>query len=207
MWWLLWACATTHRYPDGTGLEAQLEREIVALRERISDLESGATTSIATGPSPTLAELHQVFTDSPVEVRAAPGGAIAVIPARSLWAEPGSIEPRAEAAMIFDLLAAVLARHPATQVTVVGHTSDRPPPKPKGAKGTSAPTPLEHTARQAVAFAEHLSDAYHIAPERITVSARGAHEPLASNDLPEGQATNERIEVVLIEAAGPVVAE
>jgi flagellar motor protein MotB len=194
--WLLWAtgCGPVHRYPDGTGIEGQLEREVVALKMRIAELEQGGAVA-PTGPDPLLTELSQVFSGSDVTVADTPEGVLLLVPARAVFAELHPPRARAEAAMIFDLLATVMGQHTDAEAVITGHTSDRPPPP---APGGSAP--VDHLLLGAVwahAFATELHDGHGVARPRLTIASRGATLPVASNDLPSGQDDNERIEVLL----------
>ena len=99
--------------------------------------------------------------------------------------------------MVFDMLATAIVKHDGVEVRVVGHTSDRPVPAPR--RGRPALTAMQLTVLQAEAFAEHLSATHDVPLERFWVGGRGPYSPVTSNDLPEGQDANERIELQLVE--------
>jgi len=42
-----------------------------------------------------------------------------------------------------------------------------------------------------------------VSTSRISVSGRGEHEPIASNDTEAGRAANRRVEIYIAEAAPP----
>ncbi len=185
------ACAPVHRYPDGTGIEGQLEREVVALKLRVQELEA----SLSHGPSSSrqnglVPELVQVFSGSGVLVSPYGNGARLTIPVQLVYADLGSLRLRSEGTMVFDLLATVIDKHTAYDVHVVGHWSDRPSPHRK------SPTPLHLTMELARVFADGLAS-HDVPMSRVLVAGHGATAPLTSNDLPEGQDANERIDVVL----------
>ena len=194
MWWLLIGACATHRYPDGSGLTGQLEREIVALRLRVADLERG-TSPVPSGPDPLVGELHQVFSGTDVTVAASPGGCTLSVPTQLVFADPAGGRVREESAFVFGLLSTALATHSDVHALVIGHTSDRALPKRRGA---APPTPLGHTADLALLFAAELVSVHGVAPERVSIAARGSWAPVASNDLPSGQDANERVDVRLI---------
>lgn len=190
--WLA-GCGGAHRYPDGSGLEGQLDREVVALRQRVSELEDQLANGAAPGLDPLVAELHQVFSGTAVVVGPSPGGAVLTVPAEVVFADVGALRIRGESTIVFDLLATATELHPAYELLIVGHTSDRPAVK---RRGTAPVDPLAATALQAAAFAHHLHAHHGVPLERLVVVGRGPYQPIASNDIPEGQAANERLEVV-----------
>ncbi|MFG6486901.1 OmpA family protein [Roseateles sp. BYS78W] len=74
------------------------------------------------------------------------------------------------------------------RVTVVGHTDST------GSDAINDPLSRERAA----AVRDYLS-ARGVAPSRISVSGRGSHEPVASNDTEQGRAANRRVEIFLSE--------
>jgi chemotaxis protein MotB len=193
---LLTACGGVHRYPDGTGIEGQLEREVVALQLRVKDLEATLDGATVANPSnPLAAELHQVFADSGVLVTPVDGGARLNVPAMVVFGDPASLRIRDEAAIVFDLLATAIRKHEELEVHVTGHTSDRLVPRKRG---VAAPTPMQITLDQARTFVEHLSSEYDVPLARFYIAGRGPFSPIESNDLAVGQDANERLEILLI---------
>jgi flagellar motor protein MotB len=181
-----------HRYPDGTGIEGQLEREVVALKLRVQELEARlARAPSAPGQNALVPELVQVFSGSGVLVSPHGNGARLTVPIELVYADVASLRLRDEGTMVFDLLATAIAKHAAYDVYVIGNWSDRPSPYRK------SPTSLHLTLELARVFAGRLAD-HDVPPERLLVAGRGQAAPLTSNDLPEGQDANERIDVVLV---------
>lgn len=83
-------------------------------------------------------------------------------------------------------IAALLATDPALSVLIVGHTDSQ------GAYDYN----LDLSARRAKAVVEALSATHGTDPGRIQPAGAGMMAPVASNDTPEGQARNRRVEVV-----------
>lgn len=182
-------CAPKHVYPDGRGIEGQLEREIIALRESVSKLEDEAATCTTGGRAdPLYTELVQVLsgTDAQIEQK----GIVTVITfpdAHLFGADAESI--RAEARMTLDMVATALNGRPDYTIVVEGHTADVAP-TPALAKKYPDLWTLSYARAQAVM--KVLVKDFHVAPERFTLSARGPTAPLASNDTAAEQARNRR---------------
>ncbi len=185
----------THRYLDGSGLEGQLEREVIALKQRVRALEADLATCGATDVEGSVyAELHQVFTGSEIEVSQRGPATVVTVRVSHLYSDPHTLTFREEADRNLDLIATALALHPDYDVVVTGHTDDRAIPR-------------EHLARHpdhralslalASAVSAHLSESYDLDATRFTVAGRGARAPLASNDLEAGRDMNQRIEISL----------
>jgi chemotaxis protein MotB len=184
-------CAPVHRYPDGTGLEGQLEREVVALKLRVQELEANlARAPISSQPNNLVPELVQVFSGSGVLVSPYGRGARLNVPVELVFADVPGRRLRGEGTMVFDLLATAITKHDQYDVLVIGYWSDRAPPK------RSAPTALHLTLDLARTFAGRLEE-LGVPAERMWIGGRGDHGPITTNDLPEGQDANERIEVLL----------
>ncbi len=181
--------------PRSSHLESQLESEVIALSQTVRRLELRAETcDDAVPPDRLFAELTQVFANTEVEVTRVGGGTKLMLPATHLYRDAGDSRVRDEAFMLVDLLGTALAVNPLHQILVVGHTSDRSVPV-KG--GRSFGSRLDLSAFLAISVAERLIAGFEIAPERVTISARGMWDPVASNDLSAGQDANERVEITL----------
>lgn len=194
---LLWlaGCPAPHRYPDGTGLEGQLEREVIALSQHVRELEARVEACGATGdPDALYAELQQVFRGSEVEVDRVGNVTVLTIRASHLFADPYRQVLRGEARPTLDLLAIALNLHPDYEVLVVGHVDDRPVPK---ALARVYATPLELSARLAHAVVDALVEDFGCSPQNLGIAGRGPYRPRASNDLESGRDANLRIEVWL----------
>lgn len=192
-------CAATHSYPDGTGLTGQLEREIVALRTLNTQLQ--ASCGGPERPDQVFAEMSGVFAGSEVTVTREGRVTVVSIPVVLLFADPWSMQVRAEATGPLDLLATAMNLHPEYTITVEGHSSDRSIPL-SVARQYADHLVLSFAYASAVQL--RLTNDYKVAPERFTVAARGEWEPIASNDIPSGQAQNDRV-VVYLERVGSAV--
>jgi len=60
------------------------------------------------------------------------------------------------------------------------------------------PTNWELSAARATAVVRFLEEKGNIAPERLTASGFSYHQPVATNDTPEGRKENRRIEIILV---------
>lgn len=202
--WLLWAgCSATHRYPDGSDLPGQLEREVIALMQQKAALEEKLAGCPPSGPSPayTLAvELQQVFLGSEVKIRRR-GDLVGVsVQTSVLFSDPYARVFRTEGEPVLDLLATALRLHPELDVWVVGHTSDVPPRQNGRAQDIDL---VDLSVRLAEAVARRFVREG-IPAARLSVAGRGPNDPVGSNDLEAGRDANARIDVWL-SPPGPVV--
>lgn len=190
LWLAVLAGCAKHAYPDGTGLEGQLEREIQALHAVNAQLE--ATCGGPERPDQVFAEMSGVFAGSEVTVGREGRVTSVTLPIAVLFADPWSLKFRAEAAGQLDLLATAMNLHPEYRVTVEGHSADRSIPL---AVTRQYADHLVLSFAYASAVQLRLTTDYQVAPERFTVAARGEWDPIASNDIPSGQAQNDRVVV------------
>lgn len=79
---------------------------------------------------------------------------------------------------------------PNVRVTIVGHTDST------GSDSVNDPLSRE----RAEAVRDYLSTRG-LSPSRVSVTGRGSHEPVASNDTESGRAANRRVEIFLSENA------
>jgi len=77
---------------------------------------------------------------------------------------------------------------PAVRLTIVGHTDST--------GGDAINDPLSR--ERAVAVRDYLASRG-VSTARVTVTGRGSHEPMASNDSESGRAANRRVEIFLSE--------
>ncbi len=92
-----------------------------------------------------------------------------------------------------DEVAQILQAFPGFRVTVAGHTDA----VPMGAVSQRRwPTNWELSAARAAVIVRHLTS-QGIAPERLVVAGHAWHQPIASNDAPEGRARNRRIDIMV----------
>lgn len=187
---LLLACATLSE----SELVSQLDREVIALQrknrlleERLEVCDQGEDGAAL------LAQLSQVMSGTEVRVERDGPRAVIIIPGELLFAS-GSTEVRDEAMMFVDLLATALQLHPTTHAWVVAHTDDDP--LSGGMKKRFGDNWGLSSAR-GQAFMQVLVERFGVDERRFTVSGKGASQPIATNDTPEGRALNRRIVVVL----------
>ena len=93
---------------------------------------------------------------------------------------------RPESASTLAEIAKLLADRPDIHLEIVGHTDNR---------GT-ADYNMDLSTRRAASVVAALIGTYGIDPSRLVSSGAGMTAPIASNDTPEGQAKNRRVELV-----------
>jgi len=200
---LLAGCPPRHSYPDGAGLAGQLEREVVALQQRVRTLEF-QLEHCGEDPDPDsiYLDLHQIFAGTDVVVSREGSTTILLFPADYLFS--GGTDLREEALMSLDLLATALNLHPEHKVVVEGHTDDR---MPSGdlRRLYSDNWVLSYSRAEAVMHA--LTTQFGVDPARFTVQAHAEWQPIATNDTSAGQAKNRRVMVRIIPPKRPVIPE
>lgn len=205
LWMFLFSLLGCPKSGDGTSLQEQLEREVIAGREHIRLLEDKLSScNDGTAPNELYPDLTQVFQGFEVEVVREGVATKLVVKTSQLFVDPLALQFRAEGTPILDMLSTALNLHKDYQVTVVGHTSDRPLP-PKWA--TAYPSLLDWSVNLSQALVKRLVDEYGCEPSQFTVGGRGAYSPLESNDLETGRDTNQRLEIWIYPPAGEKPAE
>lgn len=172
---------------------AQLDREVIAAKERIKLLEARLEecgTSVATaGPDPIFPELVQVYAGTGVQVKRKGGRTLVIIPSDTLFAwETGTL--REEGAFVLDLAATALGLHPEHSVLVTAHTDGQPPPKSLVKR---YPTDWELSLGLAWMVGNALMTTYKVEPHRVTLAGRGNADPNDTDDTPESRAQNRRV--------------
>ncbi len=191
----VWALALLGCGPkqDPNHLENQLEKEVQALNQVVRDLRFQAEHCGAAGaPDAIYADLNQVFAGTETIVERQGAITIVTMPVHVLFSDPYSLRFREEANMTLDLLATALKVHPDHRVEIEGHTDDRALPSDWVRRYGSH---LDLSFQYAAAVMQRLSVDFKVGEDRFTVAARGQWAPVASNDLPKGQARNRRVEV------------
>jgi chemotaxis protein MotB len=77
-------------------------------------------------------------------------------------------------------------------ILVEGHTDNRP------LASQRYPSNWELSTARAAQVVKFLSEAGKIAPQRLAAVGYAASKPIATNDTPEGRASNRRVEIVLL---------
>ena len=80
-------------------------------------------------------------------------------------------------------------------IVVEGHTDDV---QIGAALQDRFPTNWELSVARATAVVRFLEEKGNIAPQRLTASGFSYHQPVATNDTPEGRKENRRIEIILV---------
>lgn len=196
IWILLPACAL-HPGSGGRAVQAELERQIATLESTVNQLRT--TGSGPERPDQLYAELSGVLGRSEATVTRANATTLVEIPVATLFSDPWSTSFREEGDHILDLVATSLRLHPEYQIRVEGHTGDRSIPS---SWVRSYPDHLMLSFAYASAVQLRMSDTFTVPAERFTVSARGSWAPIASNDIPAGQAQNDRVVLYISPGAG-----
>lgn len=186
---LVWAGPVEDR-----ALISQLDREVIALKQRLAIVQSSlATCSVETAPDPLYAELLSVLAGLPATVERQGRDTTVTVPVDTLFSA-GSLGMREEAEPVLDLLAIALKIHVDVDVAVVVFL-DNGTPNPKLVK--QFPTAWELSAARSAAVVREFTEGFGVSPSRMTASGRGDQLPISSNDTVEGRATNRRVVFVL----------
>lgn len=157
------------------------------------DLRHQAATCSEAGPPDAIYnDLHQVFNNTETTVEREGSTTVVTLPVSVLFTDPYSLRFREEANMALDLLATALKLHPDHVIVLEGHTDDRSLPSDWVRRYGSH---LDLSFQYAAAVMQRLSVDFDVDQHRFTVSARGQWAPVATNDLPNGQRRNRRVEV------------
>lgn len=106
--------------------------------------------------------------------------------------ESGSYDITPRAKEVLGKVAKVLLNQPQIEFMVEGHTDSNP-----YKKGVLLDN-WDLSVKRATAVTRILQNDYGIPPARITAAGRGEYLPIASNDTPEGRATNRRTRIVIL---------
>ena len=194
-WCLLAAgCITPgHVYPDGSGIEGQLDREVIACRQQLQLAEEEARLcgEVTADSDALFTNLVQVLQGMEATVHR--DGAVVSVVLRASDVFASGLGARREARPAIDMIATAASLHRDYEVVVEGHTSDlRAPADLLDAHPT--------TWHWAFARAQQVSatmQEYGLDPARVSVISRGHTVPVATNDTRPGQAANDRIVVYL----------
>jgi chemotaxis protein MotB len=106
--------------------------------------------------------------------------------------ESGSYDITPRAKEVLGKVAKVLLNQPDIEFMVEGHTDTNP-----YKKGVLLDN-WDLSVKRATAVTRVLQNDYSIPPAHITAAGRGEYLPIASNDTPEGRATNRRTRIVIL---------
>ncbi len=167
---------------DPTGQVPEAQIFPVGLRTALAD------TELASSEVENVASILRQFNATPVE-----GGFRLTLPDDILF-DFNSATLRADATPALALISEVLDFFEGDEVLILGHTDSI----------GSATYNRELSQRRADSVARHLEERHAIDPARLTAEGRGADEPVAPNnnpdgsDNPEGRQLNRRVEIVVL---------
>jgi flagellar motor protein MotB len=197
-WWATWLGCPVHRYPDGSELSGQLEREVIALMADKAEMQEQLASCRPVAPTlsnPLALELQQVFLGSDVELHRRGDEVGLSVRVSVLFTDTYTMKFRDEARPLLDLLNTAVRAHPNLEVWVVGHTNDRPIPKTQVARHVDL---LDLSTHLAAALAREL-ERQGTPAGRLVVAGRGATSPVGSNDVDAGRDANARLEFWFVE--------
>lgn len=113
----------------------------------------------------------------------------------SILFESGSAELSVQARDIFSEMARLLAEYD-NPIQVEGHTDDQP------IRNQRYPSNWELSSARASAIVKLLSGAG-VGPQRLSAVGYGEHQPVSSNETPEGRAKNRRVALMIAREAVP----
>lgn len=125
-----------------------------------------------------------------VSVRAHGDGVAISVDDAALFAS-GSAELGGDAEAGLAALGRALAERPFERIVVEGHTDAQP------VKGGRYRSNLQLSTARAERVVDLLARAAGIPSERLVASGYGEHQPVASNETPEGRAKNRRVDLVV----------
>ncbi|MBI3608248.1 MAG: OmpA family protein [Nitrospirae bacterium] len=120
--------------------------------------------------------------------------------ADTLVFETGRAEILPQHGPMLDKIAELLAEIP-NQVHVEGHTDNVPIRTPQ------FPSNWELSANRAATIVRYFVEQRSLDPRRFSVGGNGEFRPIASNNTPEGQAKNRRVDIVVLQTPKPLPAE
>lgn len=183
-------CPPKHEYPDGRGLQGQLEKEVVALQLTVDRLEEEAANCRTGGgrPDALYAELVQVL---PGSVTITNEGRVTqiIVPDSHLFGSDG-LQLRDEARITLDMLATALLSHDGYTMLIESHTADVHY-SPQVARQYPSLWDLSYVHARTVQLT--FIREFKLEEERFALAARGPAVPLTSNDTTAGQNQNRRV--------------
>lgn len=118
-------------------------------------------------------------------------GKVYVSMSDKLLFKSGSAAVEAKGKEAIKLLADVLDKNPDIDILIEGHTDNVP------IKTAVYRDNWDLSVARATSIVRILTDEYKIVPTRLTASGKGEFWPRATNETPEGRASNRRTEIIL----------
>ncbi len=118
-------------------------------------------------------------------------GKVYVSMSDKLLFKSGSAAVESKGKEAIKLLAGVLEKNPDVDILIEGHTDNVP------IKTAVYRDNWDLSVARATSIVRILTDEYKITPTRLTASGKGEFWPRATNETPEGRASNRRTEIIL----------
>ena len=183
---------TAGRYQAKLAVDAQMEREIMALTQRNRIMkERLESCNFDEPPSALYSSLYQVYHSGPVKIKRI--GRITEITFlfRDLFSGDG-FTIREEMHMHLDVLATALKSNPNYTVRIEGHTDDSPIPYNLR---RVYPDSWMYAIGRAARLMDALTGDFGVDETRFALSSRGEFAPRTENDTDGGRMRNNRIVV------------
>ena len=196
-WWMLAALAGPG---DDRALIGQLDREVIALRQKVERLETQlATCSTDPTPDPAFVELRSLLKGHPATVTRDGRRTLVTVPLDTLFSPDGR-DLRVEAEPTLDLFAMAMTLHPEWRVTVRVHLDSPTVPAPFKKQ---FPTAWELSAWRAAATVRVLIERFEVPAWMLTAAARADQEPTAADGTPEARSLNRRVIFIIEPGVSP----
>lgn len=108
----------------------------------------------------------------------------------TLLFRPGSARVRTAGIQNLEKIAQLIEKDPTLKLTVIGNTDNK---KAKNYKDN-----WDYSVIRAANIVKVLTKEYELPPSRVLAAGKGEFAPKASNQTPEGQAKNRRIDFVIL---------
>lgn len=116
---------------------------------------------------------------------------IAITLSEELLFKSGATDLKTEALPTLEKIAAILNTQPDKVMFIVGHTDNQ------STGNRNLKESLDFSAVRAARVMHSLIQDFGVAPNQLTLGARGEYAPRASNETPEGRTQNRRIELII----------
>lgn len=197
---LLWLSLALAGPLEDRALIGQLDREVIALKQRVEHLQSQlATCTVDTSLAPIYTELRTVLAGRPAVVSREGLSVRVTVPHSELFGA-GAASLREEADPLLDLLATAIKVHPEVRVTVAAYNDS---PNVPSALRKVVPSVWELTALRASLVVRTLIERFAVPPEVLTAAGRGVQEPVVTDTDSELAVENRRVVFILEPGKSP----
>lgn len=118
-------------------------------------------------------------------------GVVYISLADNMLYKSGSYEVSEKATETLDKIAKIISDYDSYEVLIEGNTDTDPISR------ANIRDNWDLSTLRASSVVKALQDNYNIDPRRLTAAGRGEHNPVASNDTPEGKSLNRRTEIII----------